>query len=200
MKHFLKDPMEGKHRGSGFYYHRGNDYYSKYSKARDNKIQAEHRPQGTGYRHTGDTYAKVNRLMRETPRIGMKKAFGGMATELARITGVTPPAVEVRMSRPYAIKRAGIVSGQYNRFGKLLKIWGGDKYQRTHYGTKTTYNRPFGTSARGTFFHEFGHHLHYERGMTQTFFDMPYKQRPSEIFAGKWEQFGNKLLKGKIRL
>lgn len=79
LKYFKRDP-NGKGRGAGWYYHRGNGYYSKYSLARDRKhktarkvrmwgatarlYKKKHRPGlvGSGpYKHTTDGVTKRKR-------------------------------------------------------------------------------------------------------------------------------------------
>lgn len=60
LKYFKKDP-NGKGRGAGVYYLRGNGYYSKYSTVRDSKIKAKgyktHKvglPKKSSIKHTSD--------------------------------------------------------------------------------------------------------------------------------------------------
>lgn len=59
-KYFKRDP-NGKGRGAGVYYHRGNGVYSKYSIVRDKKIKARGyklhpvgMPGKSRIKHTGD--------------------------------------------------------------------------------------------------------------------------------------------------
>jgi hypothetical protein len=60
LKYYKHDP-NGKGRGAGFYYHRGNHEYSKYSAKRDAKISARHKMKSGNWRymHTDDGTFKM---------------------------------------------------------------------------------------------------------------------------------------------
>lgn len=77
LKKFGSDP-NGKGRGAGFYYHRGNGEYSKYSEKRDAKIRASYRKVANVKHaeqkepHMGD----YHKGMKRSHRIGKSRAKG----------------------------------------------------------------------------------------------------------------------------
>ena len=62
-------------RGAGWYYHRGNGYYSKYSAKLDKKRGASHKPKSPVYAHTGD-YSTLKKARIRTKKVkGVKLKY-----------------------------------------------------------------------------------------------------------------------------
>lgn len=77
LKYYKHDP-NGKGRGAGFYYHRGNHEYSKYSAKRDAMIKATHKAK-TGnwrYMHTEDGTYRMPKTYKRHARISAKMVRG----------------------------------------------------------------------------------------------------------------------------
>ena len=58
LKKLKRDP-NGKGRGSGLYYHRGNGVFSKYSRARDRARKSKTPIKKPQYKHTGELNFKL---------------------------------------------------------------------------------------------------------------------------------------------
>ena len=191
LTYFKRDPNR-KGRGPGVYYHRGHGVYSKYSVPRDEKIIAKNPPQKRKrYLHTGDVWARVWQAQQLGEQTGnWRKALEIVMEELSKITET--PKTKLRIL-PHPVKSAlrgrfggGYAIGYYVPKGYLRRGRIAEKEEiavaKKLWVKRRGIIKYFGAPVEGwdpieTFFHEWGHHIHWTKKKPEPPMNMLYGKR-----------------------